>query len=118
VNAHNWLFSPGTKHERLALVVTERGDQTGRLSCGTITLAVVLVSGTALAAGVGLDPADWRILFSKNLPNHPSSNGSGGWQFELRGNREVHYVLRAVTDRVSGAVSDSRSYLEVSMNSK
>jgi hypothetical protein len=81
-----------------------------------LSLAVVLVSGTALAAGVGLDPADWRIFFSKNLPNHPSGNGAGGWQFELRDNREVHYVLRGITDEVRGAVSDGGSYLEVSMN--
>jgi len=80
-----------------------------------LSLVSVLVSGAASAVGIGLNPSDWNILFSKNMPAHPSVHSAGGWQFELKDNSEVHYVLEKASDKVRNAMSDNGSRLEVSM---
>jgi hypothetical protein len=80
-----------------------------------LSLVIVLASGAAPAVGIGLNPSDWNILFSKNMPARPSVNSAGGWQFELKDNSEVHYVLENASEKVRNAMSDNGSRLEVSM---
>ena len=80
-----------------------------------LSLMSVFTSGAALAVSVGLNPNDWNILFSQNLPAHPSANDTGGWQFELKDNREVHYLLRKASESARKAMFDGGNRLEVSV---
>ena len=80
-----------------------------------LSLVIVLASGAAPAVGIGLNPSDWNIMFSKNMPTHPSGDNGGTWQFELKDNSEVHYVLEKASDKVRNAMSDNGSRLEVRM---
>ena len=80
-----------------------------------LPVVIVLASGAAPAVGMGLNPSDWNIMFSKNMPAHPSVNSAGGWQFELKDNNEVHYVLEKASDKVRNAMSDNGSHLAVIM---
>lgn len=86
----------------------------GRMAA-LLSLVSVLVSGAASAVSVGLNPSDWNLMFSKNLPAHPSANNTGGWQFELKDNRGVHYLLRTASASARRAMSDSGSRLDVSV---
>ena len=81
-------------------------------------VALLVITGVALAASLGLDGSSWKVLYSKNCPANPSTvtvNGSKAWLLKLRNDCQPHYVLRGASDSMRAAIKDSGSSLMVTM---
>jgi hypothetical protein len=67
---------------------------------------------------LGLDGDKWNVLYSKNCPDHPNTvtiDGATAWTFNVKDNRQPHYILRGASDSVRNAIKDSGSSLVVTM---
>jgi hypothetical protein len=75
--------------------------------------------------GVALKPAKWNILWSQNMPAHPSALGDDGWSFDFPKGTDfcgqkyncpgVHYVITQHTKVIErGSTITVRGRIEVS----
>ena len=67
---------------------------------------------------LGLSGESWKVLYSKNCPSTCSAgqvDGQPGWTFNVKDNRQPHYLLRSVPDSARNAIKDANSSLVVVM---
>jgi hypothetical protein len=61
---------------------------------------------------VSLDPQDWYILYSAQMPSHPSSDSEGAWSFEFPSSQDGGHVNYEQTPfNATGTPSSIRYYI-------
>lgn len=61
-----------------------------------------------MSEGIGLNPADWDILYSTGVGSHPDGITSG-WRVSLNGSDELDYMQRKCAQKIRDVIKDSGS---------